>query len=53
MIEDAEKLRELVEELATLSLEQRRSYIAEIERTEGAAAAEQIKQALTAHWQKR
>lgn len=53
MITNPTKLRELVEELAELSLEARRSYLAEIERTNGPAAAEQIKHALLAHWQKR
>lgn len=47
------KLQELVEELAELSLEARRKYLAEIERADGAAAAEQIKAVLKRLWNKR
>lgn len=53
MIDDPAKLRELVEELAELSLEARRSYIADIESASGKEAADQLRQALKALWEER
>ena len=50
MITDPTKLRELVEELAELDLTTRRAYIAQIESAQGPESAEQIREALKAHW---
>lgn len=50
MIADDKALRELAEELAELSLEARRSYIADIESASGKEAANQLRNALTAYW---
>ena len=50
MFGDPVKLRELAEELAELSLAERRQYLAQIEASNGIAAAEQIKEELKRLW---
>lgn len=47
------KLQELVEELAELSLEARRSYIADIESANGKESADQIRAELKRIWEQR
>ncbi|WP_229011563.1 DUF7696 family protein [Paraburkholderia gardini] len=53
MIADPTRLREVIEEIARWSLQARRSYIGEIQKAFGEAAAEQIKQGLAALWSER
>ena len=53
MIADAEKLRELVEELAELPLEARRAHIADVEQKQGKSAADQLRAGLRELWRER
>lgn len=53
MIADADKLRELVEELAELSLEARRKYLADVESANGKESADQIRAGLKRIWEQR
>lgn len=53
MITDAVRLREVIEEIARWSLQARRSYIGEIQKAFGEAAAEQLKDGLRQMWEQR
>jgi hypothetical protein len=54
MIPDPERLKEVIEEISTTwNLEQRRSYLTNIETAFGKESADQLKQALKVHWQAR
>jgi hypothetical protein len=50
MINDPQKLREVLEEIAEWTLDERRWYIAETEKAFGAASAQQLKDGLVAMW---
>ncbi|MEX3914849.1 hypothetical protein AB4Y43_01195 [Paraburkholderia sp. BR10872] len=50
MIHDPARLAEVIDEIIDWTLEQRRSYIANLERAFGPAAAQQIRDALTERW---
>lgn len=51
MIADPIRLREVVEEIAGWTLDQRRTYLKNIETAFGTAAANQIREGLTEMWQ--
>lgn len=53
MIRDPTRLAEVIDEIIDWTLEQRRSYIASLEKAYGPAASQQIKDALSARWQNR
>lgn len=53
MIADPERLRETIEDLAALSLEQRRAHLADVEEKQGKEAEDQLRQALKALWESR
>lgn len=53
MIENLQRLREVLEEISAWSLESRRWYIAEIEKAFDEASAEQIRQGLIALWKEK
>jgi hypothetical protein len=53
MINDLQRLTELVEEVSEKPLEWRRRYLKDMETAFGEAASEQIKAALMAAWAKR
>ena len=53
IIHDPQRLRELIDEIAEWTLEQRRQYIADLGNAFGSKAAEQIKQGLTDLWAER
>lgn len=53
MIYDPKRLAEVAEEISDWTLDQRRQYIAEMEKAFGPEAADQIKTALAEHWRKR
>lgn len=53
VIHDPVRLNEVIDEIEGWSLQERRSYIANLERAFGPAAAQQIRDALTERWQKR
>jgi len=48
----SEEVVEIVDEIVNWSLEQRRAYIASLERAFGPAAAQQIKDALSERWKR-
>lgn len=50
MIHDPERLREVIEEIAEWSLQQRRQYITEISKVFGEDAAQQLKDGLIEFW---
>jgi len=50
MIHDETRLNEVIDEISKWTLAERRAYIASIEQAYGPAAAQQIKDALTARW---
>lgn len=45
------RLNEVIDEISAWTLQQRRAYIASLEKAYGPAAAQQIRDALTARWQ--
>lgn len=53
MIHDPQRLREVIDEISEWALDRRRRYIASIGQAFGEAAAQQIRDALTAKWTKR
>lgn len=53
MIIDLLRLREVIEEIAEWNLQDRRWYIAEMEKAFGTASAEQIRNGLTQFWKER
>jgi hypothetical protein len=53
MISDPERLLEVVEEIMSWSLQERRDYIANIAKAFGQQAAQQIRDALTELWRLR
>lgn len=53
MINDPQQLRTVLEEISEWSLEDRRWYIAEIQKAFGPKSAEQIKQGLIDLWKRK
>jgi hypothetical protein len=53
MIGDERRLAEVIDEISEWPLDRRRRYIASIGQAFGEAAAQQIRDALTANWAKR
>lgn len=53
MIGDEMRLMEVIDEIEPWTLQQRRAFIASIERAYGPAAANQIKNELARRWAKR
>jgi hypothetical protein len=53
MIYDAGRLREVLEEIAGWTLEQRREYLAEIGKVFGPEAEQQLKDGLKQMWEQR
>lgn len=51
MIRDPIRLQEVVDEITDWTLGKRREYLAALEQAYGPAAAQQIRDALTARWQ--
>lgn len=53
MIHDAQRLREVIEEIAEWTLDQRRSYLTDIGKVFGPEAVQQLKDGLTKFWRQR
>lgn len=53
MIHDQTRLREVIEELADLPLAVRRAHIADISKVQGEASAEQLREGLKRHWERK
>ncbi|MFM0141773.1 hypothetical protein [Paraburkholderia sp. RL18-085-BIA-A] len=53
MIRDPTRLREVLEEIAEWTLQQRREYLADMRKAFGEAAERQLKDGLTGYWKER
>jgi hypothetical protein len=53
MIHDPARLREVIEEIAEWTLQQRRKYLADMRKAFGEPAERQLKDGLTGYWKER